>query len=187
MAKLTIREMIILAAAIVTILAYIEQHVASNAALASAQTDLEKKQVAIDKAQAENAALMTISLPGFLQTYNSHVDELKLTADAFEKANAAKEADIPGSEAANKVARAKNDLFIATDIFTDFVGRWREVAQSIDQLLDGNVTKLKNSRSENNTGDVDAIARRIVREAPDLATPLRVALEKFKPPSKEKK
>jgi hypothetical protein len=186
-AKLTIREIIFLAAAIVTILGYIQQQVAASQSQATAQADLDRAQAAIEKARAENAALMTISLPGFLQTYNFHIQELRVTAEAFEKAKGAKGADIPGSEAANKLARAENDLFVATDIFTDFVDRWRAVAQSVDKLLDGNVTQLKNSRSENNTADVDAVAQRIVREAPDLATPLRVALDKLKPPSREKK
>ena len=138
MAKITIREWIILAAAVASILGVIDQHIAANKAQANADESnaaLASRQADLEKAQAENAALMTISLPGFLQTYNFHIEELRLTTDAFEKAKAAKGAEIPRSDAASKAARAQSDLFAATDIFTDFVDRWRAVAQSVDQLL----------------------------------------------------
>lgn len=137
-AKITIREWIILAAAVASILGVIDQHIAANKAQANADESnaaLASRQADLEKAQAENAALMTISLPGFLQTYNFHIEELRLTTDAFEKAKAAKGAEIPRSDAASKAARAQSDLFAATDIFTDFVDRWRAVAQSVDQLL----------------------------------------------------
>ena len=160
-----IHKGIYLTAAVVSIVVNISQYMAANKAQVSADESkaaLISKQADLANVEAANAALMTISLPGFLRTYNDHVEELRATADAFEKAMALKELDIPGSEAADKVAHAQSDLFIATDIFTDFADRWRDIAQSLDQLLDGNVTQLKNSRSENKAEDVDAVARRIV-------------------------
>ena len=187
MAKMKIREGIFLLAAIVSIFSNIDQYISNTNAQASAQAALLEKQADLDKIQAGNAALISVSLPGFLQTYNAHVNELRLAADAFEKAKTAKGANIAGSDAARVLTSAQTNLNAATDIFTDFIDRWRGVAQSLGPLLDGNVTQLENSRRENNIDDISAVAHRIVRSSPDLATPLRVAMDKLKPPSKDKK
>ena len=187
MAKMAKREMIFLAAAVISIFTNVNQYIGNTKEQAGAEAALLEKQADLDKMQAGNAALMSVSLQGFLQTYNAHVNELRLTADAFEKAKVAKGSNIPGSNAAVALTRAQSDLNIATDIFTDFMDRWRDVAQSLGPMLDGNVAQLENSRRENNTDEVSAMAHRIVRSAPDLATPLRVALDKLKPSSKEKK
>jgi hypothetical protein len=144
---------------------------------------LQSKEDDLNKAQADNDALMIVSLPGFLQKYDAHIDLLKRASDVYEKAKGAKGVNISGSEAANALTRAEDELYEVTDSFTDYIQRWREVAKTLNNLLDGNVTELENSRRENNPDDVDAMARRIVRAAPDLATPLRVALDKLKPPS----
>ena len=148
---------------------------------------LQSKEVDLDNARAENDALTTVSLPGFLEKYNAHVDLLKRASEAYEKAKIAKGANVSGTAAYEALTRAENDLYAASDSFTDFIKLWRDVAEVFNKLLDGNATQLENSRRENNAEDVNSAAHRIVRSAPDLAEPLRVALDRLKPISKEKK
>ena len=142
---------------------------------------MQSTQKALDASQAENDALSSISLEGFLQKYNAYVATLKAAAEAYEIAKATKGSDIAGSDAAGSLSNAESKLYAATDNFTDFVERWRAVAEPLNKMLDGNVTKLENSRRENNANDVHAAARQIVNSAPDLATPLRLALDRLKP------
>jgi hypothetical protein len=148
--------------------------------LQSTQSTLSATQADLSKARAENDALSSISLESFLNKYNAHVATLKTATEAYEKAKAAKGANISGSDAAGTLAHAQNDLYTATDNFTDFVDRWRSIADLLNRMLDGNVTQLKNSRRENNADDVHDAARRIINSAPDLAAPLRVALDRLK-------
>jgi hypothetical protein len=156
-------------------------------ALRSTREELSKTQADLTKAQAENDALTTVSLPGFLQRYDAHIADLKKASETFEKAKTAKGVNISGSDAAGALTRAEKELIAACDKFTDYVDRWRVVSKSVDNLLDGNVTQLENARRENNSEGVSAMANRIVNAAPDLATPLRVALDNLKPPSKDNK
>jgi hypothetical protein len=148
---------------------------------------LQSKEVDLGNARAENDALTTVSLPGFLEKYNAHVDLLKRASEAYEKAKTAKGANVSGTAAYEALTRAENDLYAASDSFTDFIKLWRDVAEVFNKLLNGNATQLENSRRENNAEDVNSAAHRIVRSAPDLAEPLRVALDRLKPISKEKK
>lgn len=148
---------------------------------------LQSTRADLSKARTDYNELLNRSFPGFLQKFYAHVEELKKTSDAYEKAKNAKGADISGSEAAKALAQAITDLNAASDSFTNFRNLWREVAEIFNRMLDGNITQLENSRRENNVDDVDAAARKIVKEAPDLATPLRLALDKLKPSSKETK
>ena len=148
---------------------------------------LRSKEAELSKALADNNALSTVSLPGFLLRYNEHISDLKKASDAYEKAKTAKGVNVSGSEAAAALTHAENELFAATDEFTDYMDRWRMVAQSLNNLLDGNVTQLENSRRENNSDDVSAAAQRIIRSAPDLAAPLRVALDRLNPTTKSPK
>jgi hypothetical protein len=143
---------------------------------------LQSTQEALDTARAENAAVASVSLDTFLRQYNAHVAKLKTAAQAYEAAKAAKGSDVVGSDAAGAVAGARNELYAATDTFTHFVDLWRAVAEPFNILLDGNATQLENSRREDNANDVHDAARRIVNSAPDLAAPLRVALDKLKSP-----
>jgi hypothetical protein len=142
---------------------------------------LQAKQEALDASQAENAALSSVSLESFLQKYNAHVAALSTAVEAYEMA--AKHA-ATNNDADGTLATARNDLYAATDDFTHFIDLWRAVAEPFNKLLDGNVTALENSKREDNAADVSAAAQRIVRSASDLATPLRVALDKLKPASK---
>jgi type II secretory pathway pseudopilin PulG len=148
---------------------------------------LQSNELELDQARAENDALTSISLPGFLQKYNAHVDLLKRASEAYEKAKAAKGATVSGSAASEALKRAENDLYAASDGFTDFIKLWRDVAEVFNKMLDGNATQLENSRRENNAEDVSSAAHRIVTSAPDLAEPLRLALDRLKPISKGKK
>jgi hypothetical protein len=134
----------------------------------------------LDKAREQNAAIASMSLDTFLRQYNAHVAALKSAAEVYEAAKAAKGSIILGSDAAGRLADAESKLYAATDNFTSFIDRWRAVAEPLDKLLDGNATQLENSRRENNADDVHDAARRIVNSAPDLAAPLRVALDKLK-------
>jgi hypothetical protein len=136
---------------------------------------LGAKEAELTEAQSANDALTTISLPGFLQKYDAHIAELKKASSAYEKAKTAKGVNISGSDQAGALASAEKELNAACDKFTDYVDRWRVVAQSLNNLLDGNVTHLENSRRENNPGDISAAANRIINAAPDLATPFRIA------------
>jgi hypothetical protein len=142
----------------------------------------QSNQANLEKAQAENAAVASVSLDIFLRQYNAYVAAMKTAADAFEAAKAAKGSDrVYALMAAVTVARDK--LYTATDNFTDYVDRWRLAAELLNKMLDGNVTHLENSRREDNADSVHDAARRIVSSAPDLAAPLRVALDRLKPPS----
>jgi hypothetical protein len=143
---------------------------------------LQSTQEALDTARAENAAVPSVSLDTFLRQYNAHVAKLKTAAEAYEAAKAAKGSDVVGSDAAGALAGARNELYAATDNFTHFVDLWRAVAEPFNKLLDGNATQLEKSRREDNADDVHDAARRIVNSAPDLAAPLRVALDKLKSP-----
>ena len=123
---------------------------------------------------------LQISPETFLKRYDELVAELKTASDAYEKARAAKGANIPGSDAAGTLEGARNRLNKFADQFTTFIDRWRLVVEPLSKLLDGNVTRLENSRRENNSDDVDETSRRIINSAPDLATPLRIQLDKMK-------
>jgi hypothetical protein len=167
--KITIRavgESIFLIAAVATIFAYIDEHAALTAT-----------REALSKAQKENAALFRKSLPGFLESYKRVITALKNASDAYEKAKGVKGADIPDSDAWRALKDAENELYRATDNFTDVVNRWRIAAKLLDKLIDGNVTELENSRSQENADAVHNMADRIVKAAPDLAAQLGMALD----------
>jgi hypothetical protein len=84
------------------------------------------------------------------------------------------------SMAAGTFEGARNKLNESADQFTTFVDRWRLVVEPLSKLLDGNVPRLQDSRRENNSDDVNETSRRIINSAPDLATPLRIQLDKMK-------
>lgn len=142
--------------------------------------ELQSTNTALQEAIAEKDALANMSLPGFLDKFNAHAATLKSTADAYEEAKAVKGADIPDFDAGRALTHAANELYKATDSFTDFIGRWRSAAQLLNKMLDGNATQLENSRRENDADGVHEAALRIVNSAPDLAAPLRMALDRLK-------
>jgi hypothetical protein len=123
---------------------------------------------------------LQISPETFLKRYNELIAQLKAASDAYEKARAAEGANIPGSDAAGTFEGARNKLNESADQFTTFIDRWRLVVEPLSKLLDGNVTRLEDSRRENNSDDVNETSRRIINSAPDLATPLRIQLDKMK-------
>ena len=125
----------------------------------------------------ERAALENMSVPGFLRKYDAHIAELKTFTVAYDKAKAAKGANIIVSSYASDLAHSEKDLNAATDSFTDFINRWRPIAAVLDQTLDGNVKQLEAFRRENNIIDVHDMVSRIIRSAPDLASALRVAVD----------
>jgi hypothetical protein len=173
---------------IVAIVTGIDQHQMATAAQASVDRltqQLQGSQTALTKAQAENAALENISVPNFLRKYNEHIAELKAAVDAYDKAKVAKGSNVPGSNAAVALTHARERLNPVSDSFTDFIDRWRPLAAQLDQILDGNVKQLENSRRENNAEDVDAMAHRIINSAPDLGSALRTAVDSVKPPEKK--
>jgi hypothetical protein len=153
---------------------------ASNEKLVDAVNQLNVTQTDLGKARADNEALEGISLPGFLKQYDAHITTLKTATEAYDTAKVAKGADIPGSDAASELVHAESELYAEVDNFTDFVDRWRKVRDVFDKMLDGNVTQLKNLRRVNNTVDVNEMARRIIKEAPDLAEPLRIVIDGLK-------
>ena len=164
----------------------LDQHWADDKIIAALTQDLQSTQNALNTSQAEKAAVESVSLETFLQKYNAHVDALNTAVAVYDEAAkvaAAKglivgSALAPGDAAALAGARAELDA--ATDNFTHFVELWRAVAEPFNKLLDGNVTALENSRREDNAADVSAAVHKIVRSAPDLATPLRVALDRLR-------
>ena len=141
--------------------------------------DLQSTQTALDTSQAEKAAVESVSLETFLKQYTAHVSALNTAGAVYEEAAKVAAAN-RSSDTAGALARARNELYAAADNFTHFVDLWRTVAEPFDKLLDGNVTQLGNSRREDNAADVSDAMRRIVRSAPDLATPLRVALDRLR-------
>jgi hypothetical protein len=153
---------------------------------------LQSTQAALATSQAESAALSSVSLESFLKQYNAHVAALNTAVGAYEQAAklatarfSADGSNYASPDAAGALAGARNDLYAATDNFTHFITLWRAVAEPLTKLLDGNVTALENSKREDNAADVSAAAQRIVHSAPDLATPLRVELDRLKPATKE--
>ena len=174
-----------LAVALLSFLIAVWQVFDARANKESLAHELQSKQTDLNKAQTDNDALLNLGFPGFLQKYDAHIAELKSASDTYEKAKTAKGVNISGSEAANALIRAANELTAASDSFTDFTKLWREVAEVFNKMLDGNATQLENARRENNIADADTTARRIVKAAPDLAAPLRVALDKLKPTAKK--
>jgi hypothetical protein len=128
--------------------------------LQSTQAALSTTQAALSTTQAENDALSSISLESFLSQYNAHVSRLKTAVDRYEKAKTAKGANVTGSDPAGALTHAEAELCAVSDNFTDFIHRWGLIAELLDKMLDGNVHKLENSRRENNTVDVDAMANR---------------------------
>ena len=123
---------------------------------------------------------LQISPETFLKRYDELIAQLKTASDAYETARAAKGANIPGSDAAGTFEGARTRLNESADRFTTFIDRWRLVVEPLSKLLDGNVTRLEDLRRENNSDDVNETARRIINSAPDLATPLRIQLDKMK-------
>jgi hypothetical protein len=183
-------DRVLLALALVVAIGFgLDQHWADEKIVAaltqqlqSSQKDLKASQEDLKASQAENAALSSVSLDTFLRQYNAHVAALKTAAEAYEAAKAAKGSDRVYALMA-VVTAARDKLYTATDDFTDYVDRWRLAAELLNKMLDGNVTQLENSRREDNADGVHDAVRRIVRSAPDLATPLRVALDKLRPPA----
>ena len=164
-----------------------DAHSGSEKIVAALTQQLRSTQTALDASQAEKAAVESVSLETFLKQYNAHVVALTAAVAAYERAakSAAAKGLIIGSalasgDTAGALAGARNELYAAADNFTHFVDLWRAVAEPFNKLLDGNVTALENSRREDNAADVSAAMQRIVRSAPDLATPLRVALDRLR-------
>ena len=156
----------------------LDQHWADEKIIYALNQSLQTTQTALEASQAENAAVSSVSLDTFLQQYNDHVATLKSAGETYEATKAAKGSDIVGS---GGLAVARSTLYEAADNFADFVDRWRLGAETFNKMLDGNVTRLENSRRENTADGVHDAARRIVASAPDLATPLRAALDKLRP------
>jgi hypothetical protein len=178
---------------LIAIWAGLDAHWADDKIIAALTQDLQSTQKLLDTSQAEKAAVESVSLEAFLKQYKAHVGALNAAVAAYDEAAkvAAAKGLIVGSalapgDTAGALAGARNDLYAATDKFTHFVTIWRAVAEPFNKLLDGNATQLENSRREDNAADVSAAVHRIVSAAPDLATPLRVALDKLKAaPSKQ--
>ena len=145
---------------------------------------LRSTQIALDKANMENAALEHVSLPGLFRQYDAHIAMLRTAADAdtdvYETVKNDEGKKETGSDAAFALLQAESNLYVATDNFTDFVDRWRVNVDLLNKMLDGNVTQLKRSRDENNIADVRDMAQRIVRDASTLETPLRAAIDALK-------
>ena len=141
--------------------------------------ELQSTRTELHKVLAANESLEKVSLEGLLKRYNALVADLKAAADAYEAARATKGSQDAKSQAGAALARAENKLYDAADNFTDFVNKWRMVNMLVSELLDGNATQLDASRREIHADEVDAVAQRIVRSAPNLAEPLRVAIERL--------
>jgi hypothetical protein len=156
----------------------LDQHWADEKIIYALNQSLQTTQTALEASQAENAAVSSVSLDTFLQQYNDHVATLKSAGETYDATKAAKGSDIVGS---GGLAVARSTLYEAADNFADFVDRWRLAAEAFNKMLDGSVTRLENSRRENTADGVHDAARRVVSSAPDLATPLRVALDKLRP------
>jgi hypothetical protein len=149
-------------------------------ALESTRADLTSTEADLNKVKAEKEALSKVSFPAFLEQYNGHVATLKTATEAYDKAKPAKGVNIAGSDAASMLVHAESDLYGSIDNFTDFIDLWRQVAELFNKMLDGNVTQLKDFRRVNNTTDVHDMAWRIIRDAPNLAEPLRTKLDSLR-------
>jgi hypothetical protein len=172
---------------LIAIWAGLDAHWADDKIIAALTQDLQSTQKLLDTSQAEKAAVESVSLEAFLKQYKAHVGALNAAVAAYDEAAkvaAAKGLIVGSALAPGDTAGARNELYAAADKFTHFVTIWRAVAEPFNKLLDGNATQLENSRREDNAADVSAAVHRIVSAAPDLATPLRVALDKLKAASK---
>ena len=144
--------------------------------------ELRVTQIALEKANMENAALKAVSPPGFLQQYDARIAALKTAADAdaevydtVKKGKGKKE-----TEVAFALLQTESDLYGATDSLTSFLDRWRVVAGLLNKMLNENITQLESSRNENNLADVRDMTQRVIRDAPDHEARLRAAIDSLK-------
>ncbi len=137
------------------------------------QLDTTKQQ--LQKAQADIRAISKISPEQFLYDYQTYLADIETALQNYHSAQQLVESDRAGA-----VAAAQKDLFAAVAAFTTFITQWRVVAEQLQALLDGNVTRMAEARRFDNAGDVRSAAETIIRTFPSLQPALQLELEKLK-------
>jgi hypothetical protein len=129
----------------------------------------------LERERAINQAVAKINLDAFLYQYNRLLTELK---DATDRYQAAKR--LPPSDRGPSVANAKRQLYIASDTLLTFLARWRAVAESLNELLDGNVTRMDQARQSDNPDDVENAVQILIRTFPALRDQLQIKINVIK-------
>jgi hypothetical protein len=175
-----ILTVLVLAAGIYTIVdqrSNTDRVVAAVAAQKNAEQQRDEAREQLAKERAEKAQIAKISVDRVLYDYNRYLMDVKDAATAYD---AAMRLPATAEGAAGRKAAAERTLYNAVDAFTGFVKMWRDVADALGKLLDGNVDRMDQARQSGRPNDVKDALDVLIRTFPSLRQALETQLEKIK-------
>jgi hypothetical protein len=146
-------------------------------AVADAAKDLaERRKVAAEtkatELKAENARLTNVSIERLLAVYDGHLNAISKAASKYDDLSR-----LPNTpDTLPQKAAAERELFNEVASFEQFVSKWKDFAETLGKLLDGNVERMRQGRERHNPDDVKDALDVLRKSFPDLRQMLEVHL-----------
>jgi len=147
---------------------------------AIAAKDLAEQQRAAAEARskvlkAENDKLGNVSIERLLALYDAHLNAINKAASKYDELS--RQPDTP--DTIPQKAAAEQDLYAEVASFVQFVGKWRDFAETLGKLLDGNVQQMETGRDRHSPDDIKKALDILRKSFPDLRQMLEVQLSQI--------
>jgi hypothetical protein len=139
------------------------------------ERQLAQSMAELERERTRNREIAKINLEAFLYDYNNLLEEVRQAIADYEAAKR-----LPPSDRDPSVASSKRRLYTKVNAFVTFITRWRSVAETLNELLDGNVIRMEQARQNDNTDDVEGATVTLTRTFPGLREQFQIKINILK-------